>query len=206
MALAVLACGTLVPAPDDTAATPDASDDADASEPIDEGDPDAAADVKPLPEAGHYVFVSSRAYAGVELQGYRGADDKCSALAKAAGLPGTYVAFLASNASVSALPNPVDWYLPDGTRVFQKIPDFAGQVHPEVPVGINEHGVASNGKLAWTGWDGHNCSGGSGGEPWTQSGFSGDVGSVKAQDGTWFMVNGGRPCVAELHRIYCFQK
>ena len=47
-----------------------------------------------------FVFVSSAEYDG-DLRGLSGADSKCQGLAEAAGLPGTYKAWLSSNATSS---------------------------------------------------------------------------------------------------------
>src|SRR5690606_254883 len=90
------------------------------------------------------VFVTSEVYTG-NLGGIAGGDAKCQALADAAGLPGTYLAWLgASNPEVSPVTrftkSPYPYVLVDGTKIADDWDDLVdGDI--DNPISLDQWGL-----------------------------------------------------------------
>lgn len=157
------------------------------------------------------VFVTSTAYDG-NLGGLVGADQKCQALAEAAGLPkNTYKAWL-STASVNAidrLGSARGWVRVDGKPFADTKADISkGKVF--YPIRVDERGNYDehpSGSAVWTGtgYDGtligseDTCTG------WTSS-SAGPMGWYGHTDGVAgvFTSDGWSTCDQPYHRLYCF--
>lgn len=155
------------------------------------------------------VFISSVTYNG-NLGGLSGADDKCNSLASAAGLGGTWKAYL-STAATDAFERIADvgpWYLVDETYlVFQNKAQFS--TGPSNPIMMTETGEWLSGfAFVWTG------SGGSGDyhitygacASWTSSsaGVTGVTGNYTENTVAW-QTSGYAYCHTSRH-IYCFEQ
>ncbi|WP_143141163.1 DUF4215 domain-containing protein, partial [Nannocystis exedens] len=164
------------------------------------------------------VFVSSQLYKG-NLGGLAGADLKCQQLAQAAGLPGTYMAWLST---IQASPATrmthaaVPYVLPNGVKIADNWADLVdGNIdHPiditetggPVPFGGPHCGLNArasvwtatrkNGTLYDEFWS---CS------DWTKDSGSGLWGNAKEEDDDWTESCTGDSC-ARPSSIYCFQQ
>ena len=103
-------------------------------------------------QATRLVFASSQSYRG-NLGGLAGADAKCPARADAAGLPGTYRAWL-STATESAggrmTPSTLPYVLVNGVRVAANFADLVDGTL-ENPISVTEKGVSvSSFLIVWT--------------------------------------------------------
>lgn len=97
------------------------------------------------------VFVSSERYTG-NLGGVAGADAKCQQLAEAAGLPGTYKAWLSDKTSSPAATfkrSNGPYVLVDGTEVASNWEGLTEDYHL-VPINIAETGQAVGESFVWT--------------------------------------------------------
>jgi hypothetical protein len=98
------------------------------------------------------VFVSSSTWGG-NLGGLTGADGKCQALASAAGLPGTYKAWLSSsttNAKDRLTHSALPYVLVIGVKVADDWADLTdGSL--DAPINVDERGQLVSGGYAWTG-------------------------------------------------------
>jgi hypothetical protein len=170
------------------------------------------------------IFISSQSFEG-NLGGLAGADAKCSALASAAALSGTYAAWL-STSSVNAgsrfgAPG-ATYALVDGTPVAGSLADLTdGTIL--VGISLDENGVPTNSR-AWTGTApaGTACFQGSGGncnlaspgndglvrtacEDWTVAVPGSEaVTGYLATNGAW-TLEGDRAC-PDFHRLYCVEQ
>lgn len=139
------------------AAVPDASDASDAS-PSDASTSDASDAGCPVGAicdgAYNYAFVTSTDYAVTELGGVQGADAKCNERAKAAGLPGEYVAWLSSSTSNARdrLGTASGWLRTD-RRPFAASADELFEAKIRYPLAVDELGatVPSSVRYARTG-------------------------------------------------------
>lgn len=154
----------------------------------------------------NYAFVTSAQFAPGDLGDTSGADDECQSAADAAGLPGTYMAWLASS---SQLPHDVlngtgaaGWLRPDGQPVAEQLGDL---VRHELlyPMVIDELGANQGQASVLTGMSdelkavGETCS------DWTQT--SADLtatGRASAGGAAW-SSGFTSSCVADA-RLYCF--
>jgi Stigma-specific protein, Stig1 len=165
------------------------------------------------------VFVSSALHDG-NFGGLAGADAYCQGLAQAAGLPGSYMAWLSDptgSPSTRFTPSAYPYMLVDGTKIAD---DFADLLDGTLDNPINKTelntappagfiGVCGNQTHAWsnTNADGtmssanHHCG------QWT--GVTGNYGSQWGRwtqtDGDWSLWCGGGNCVLDSS-IYCFQQ
>src|SRR5213592_2896892 len=102
------------------------------------GGDDAGSTCEPVPTDANYVFVTSTTHAPDEL-GPADADRICNARAQAAGLPGTYVAWLSSSTEPARdrLGSARGWVRLDGLPFTDTLADLAaGKVF--YPVGLDE--------------------------------------------------------------------
>jgi hypothetical protein len=159
------------------------------------------------PSGPRHVFVTSAAFAG-NLGGLSGADAKCTAAAAAAGLGGSFVAWL-SDATTSAkdrVTGPGPWLRVGTTSVV--FADRASLITtgPLMPVIVTEAGVAATGGFAWTGTKtdgtkatGDNCNN------WSAGGTGAMTGSITSTS-QWTesgLFNNCSP--STMNRLYCFQ-
>jgi len=122
------------------------------------------------------VFLSSATYAGGDLGGLAGADQKCQALAAAAGLKGTFKAWLSTATS-----GPVDRFSRsdtygyarvDGQMIASNWADLTDGVL-SVPIVKTETGSDLGEAYVWTGTF-------SGGQPWSANNSGGEDGFCRA--------------------------
>jgi hypothetical protein len=151
-------------------------------------------------ESLNVVFVSSARYGG-DLGGLAGADAKCAALASAAGLAGTFKAFLfaSSGGAPGRLGAARGWVRPDGKPFADTVADLtAGRIlHPPR---IDETGADVGQDWAWSGsTDGTvTC------DDWVTGAntMPGRGGATSGTAGLW--VSYELPTCATPHRLYCF--
>ncbi len=152
------------------------------------------------------AFVSSETPTG-NLGGVTGADAICNKLAKAAGLPGTYVAWI-STANVNAIDRITGagpWQRVDGVLVAQNKAQLAsGQLAN--PLRRDEKGQTPpiDEDRVWTatGSDGKYLGGADCGA-WTGAG-NGRVGEAEHDGSKWTSLT-DEACT-EVNRVYCFQQ
>lgn len=169
--------------------------------------------------AAHLVFVTSEDYTS-NLGGLSGADALCQSRASAAGLPGTFKAWLStSSTSASSRLNhsSVPYILVDGSVVAAGWTDLTDGALQHA-INLDEFGVGPTpaGTRAWTG-SYHNGAtfNGTFGYPetcndWTSSSVNNDgmVGSAQQTDKLWSTLDMlATPC-SPTHRyhLYCFQQ
>jgi len=179
--------------------------------PCDGGNVCLAGACLPPPESS-IVFLTASKYTG-NLGGLAGADAKCQAAANAAGLPGTYVAFLSTNNSHAKdrIPDPT-YLLVDNTVVADSKADLLdGSL--DAPINLAANGASqTNTPYAWTGSNtdgttsGHSCGNwtmdtdGACGLPNGRT-MSGDGGKTTSK----WIVHTEYCCWASFTRLYCFQ-
>jgi hypothetical protein len=107
--------------------------------------PDVATPPTPLPsDRPNYVFVTSATYVPGELGSVAAGDRACNTLARAANLPGTYVAYLGTRAEpfTTRLGNARGWVRPDGKPFMDQFrSDYATSV-VFYPPELDERGMA----------------------------------------------------------------
>jgi hypothetical protein len=158
------------------------------------------------------VFLSSASYDGIpEAGGFVGADDACTTLAAAAGLTGSWTAWLSDNAT-NAIDRIFDgggasFRLVNGTVIADNLADLIdGSL--DAPIGIFENGGAPGPGAVdvWTGTgtDGtfpgtSSCVG------WTtnSNANTGQIGKADSATATWTNAGGGQGCEL-FNRLYCF--
>jgi hypothetical protein len=154
------------------------------------------------------VFVSSATYNG-NLGGLTGADNKCQALATAAGLPGTYKAWLSDGTgSPSTRFTQHDFYyvLANGTKIADNWTDLTdGSLANRIA--LSESGAAVNDVIVWTGTGTTGASAGSNCGNWSQSGYlnRGMDGASYYTDSWWTSYSEGAFCEGGYH-LYCFEQ
>ena len=154
----------------------------------------------------NYVFVTSNNTFTGNLGGLSGADATCTAASTAAGLPGTYKAFLSTTttSAASRLGSARGWIRVDGLPFTDTVADMAaGQVY--YPIGVTELGTASTG-TAWTATNGDGTFGGATSDclDWTSASAS-DSGTGGAATGGsgGFTEDFGTQCNS-TESLYCF--
>jgi len=178
------------------------------------------------------IFVTKATYNG-NMGGLTGADNLCNSSAAAAGLGGTWKAWL-SDASSDAINRIIDvgpWYLIDGSRkVFENKNNLT--TSPLVPINMDEYGGFVGGEYSWTdtyegigvmlsnGGGGHclgwtdgtrndNCTWFMFAEPQHCTGI---IGSTDAIDYTWslFQILATPVFISDycdsLHHLYCLEQ
>jgi hypothetical protein len=154
------------------------------------------------------VFVSGTFYGG-NLGGLTGADSICQSLAQAAGLPGTYKAWLSdSTASPSTrfVRSTGPYRLVGGNKVADNWTDLTnGSL--DVPIIVTEMGAAvASGTAVWTHTQPNGAALASANHcgNWGTATGDGDVGDLAASNATW-TVDETLACNSE-GRLYCFQQ
>lgn len=163
--------------------------------------------------ASKFVFVSSATYTG-NLGGLSGADVLCQGLATAAGLPGTYMAWLSDDTespSNSFIQSAVPYITVDGDLIADDWEELAGGSAIFGPAVDEFENVVDD--YAWTATDrkgesvvpirGDQC------DNWnsdlaTLNGWRGSVGAGGEAEGEW-TDHSTESCDA-LRRIYCFEQ
>jgi hypothetical protein len=170
---------------------------------------DAADAGPPRPNGGRFVFVTSTTSNG-NLGGLAGADTRCNQLAQAAGLGGTWVAWLSTGAAGGGGVRAIDrvtsagpWYLLDGQLAAAGKASLSSD---QLAHGIdrNEKGAAVGVQGVWTGTRaGAAFFGQCGGWVATTPGMPGTIGITDGVDQSWSSSNPD-PCNA-THHLYCFE-
>jgi hypothetical protein len=163
------------------------------------------------------IFVTSMAYAG-NLGGSGGADALCQAVADAAVLSGTFVAFVPSD-TADAIDRVGDgpWYSADRSTLL-----FTGKAKgshpldgggPAAPIALDENLQPFTYATYWTGsqQDGTRSAWSCGSFSLADPNSAGDYGaagaSISAQDGSWIRYRPGFPAgCEEAHHVLCFEK
>jgi len=187
-----------------------------AAEEICNGGDDDCDDATTEVHCNRTVFVTSVAYNG-HLGGLSGADSKCQNLADAAGLDGTYMAWLSSDKGSPAsrfTRSTSPYVLFDGTRIADDWDDLVdGSLGAAIDV--TEQGTLPT-RTNWCGWNeapawSHTAPDGtfSGGPPscdgWRSSVGPARWGSASDTDGKWSAFCNGGQC-AWTAPLYCFQQ
>jgi len=155
------------------------------------------------------VFLTSLSYAG-NRGGPAGADANCMDLATAAGLPGTWTAWLSddnTNAVDRIFDGGTSYRLVDGTVIADDLADLLDGTL-DAPIGIFENGGAVGGAVqVWsaTGTDGTLIPGAGHCANWTSPdpGVRGRIGRADGMDATWTDAGGGDDCDL-FNKLYCF--
>jgi hypothetical protein len=167
----------------------------------DAGPSDAAVDARRL--GPFKAFVSSTLVKGNAIGGLAGADALCNAAAKAAGLPGTYTAWLSTSTSNAIDRIQVDgpWQLVNGTTLAATKADLTKGSLAErfdktekgttPPAAEDRVWTATNGNGTFAGPD---CNG------WT-GGNNGTVGEAEQKSAQW--TNLVAEGCGEVNRVYC---
>ncbi len=208
--------------PLDASAPPENDGSVDASLGFPDALPDAPADTGPL---FRYVFLSSVTFPG-DFGGGAGADALCQSLAKAADLPGTYKAWIATDEAAPSgdfVKSQVGYELTNGIPVAY---DFVHLTTGQLlnPINVDEHTHLYDGGCApnfepcgWTAvwtqahengtFDEAGASESCIGFTSSDAGATGHVGSYVATDSTWTSATGATPplCSNALP-IYCFEQ
>ncbi|SFF35796.1 hypothetical protein SAMN02745121_08365 [Nannocystis exedens] len=153
------------------------------------------------------VFVSSTYYTG-NMGGLDGAAASCTARAAAAGLGGTWQAWLSSATSTPLTrftPSTSGYARVDGIIIADDWADLLDGTL-DAPISLTEFGTAANGAGVWTGTnaDGTAALYMCGGFTTTQT-YHGETGSFSATNATWSKADQPLTC-AGTRRIYCFEQ
>jgi cysteine-rich repeat protein len=188
-----------------------------AGEECDDGNVDAGDGCSPAcTKERRVVFVSSALYTG-NLGGLAGADQKCQQLAAAAGLKGTFKAWLSdqtASPSTRFLKSAVPYVLPGGQQVAKSWADLADGilVHaidqteqkaapPAAATCSGKPTVWTNTREDGTSWSGNICGN------FTNTSADGRLGSTMAVNFSWTRhCSGGAGTCAWKAPIYCFEQ
>lgn len=163
--------------------------------------------VDPLPAPPNVVFVTSDAYLPAALGGLEGADDKCHDLALAAGLGGTFVAWLStSNVDAKArLGAASAWRNTRGNPFADQATELLDDGQVYTPINFDEHGdpvsgVVATGTTATGRVAAQNCA------DWSSAAADAALvtGEPTAGSVLWTASDAGSSCAGEYH-LYCFQ-
>lgn len=163
------------------------------------------------------VFLNSIAYAGNQIGGLEGADEKCQSSARAASLTGTYKAWLSDSASPSNQPQDrfeharVPYVLTDtnSTRIAD---DWSDLVDGDLiaPINFDESGnrVSPGQGMPWV-WTNTRSNGTlrqvNDCNDWTTTNGFAIVGDWTRTDAGWTNTEDGAQC-SNPRRFYCFQQ
>jgi len=154
------------------------------------------------------VFVTSQTYTGLTIGGYAAATTKCQTLASAAGLLGTYKAWIATSAAndpeSTFTQSTYDYQLLDGTVIANGWADLTdGIIDNFIDRDENNNAVAAinvwtnvqtNGTYKGT----TDCTG------WTDTAGSGEKGTTAQTDNRW--TDAGSTNCGSSNRLYCFEQ
>ncbi|MCW5834114.1 MAG: hypothetical protein KIS78_17070 [Labilithrix sp.] len=181
----------------DAASTDDASAIADA-----DADASDAPETSTTPTAKR-VFVSSTVYDG-DLGGLAGADAKCNALAQAAGLKGTFVAWLSvAGANARDRVSGAGPWLLVGTSSVAVTRAQLTDPPIERPISRTEAGDTATG-LVWTGTSPNGVHAGDTCDAWRRGALGGGAtGDARTASAAWTAAT--TSACASSRRLYCFQ-
>jgi hypothetical protein len=150
------------------------------------------------------VFVTGRRYRG-NLRGLAGADRKCQRRAEAAGLSGTWTAWL-SDGTENAIDRIPDgqYQLINGTQVADDKADLTDGFL-NAAINLDEFGNQRTG-FAWTGTQDDGTGTGNNCNDWTDSSTEsgGDRGATDVRNSEWTLLNADPAQCSERYRLYCF--
>ena len=152
------------------------------------------------------AFLTSTTYDG-NLGGLAGAAAKCQTRAAAAGLGGTWDAWLSADGSTPLtrfVPSPAGYRRTDNTTLANSFADLTdGSL--DVTLSYNELGVSVIGTDVWTGTTAAGAASAAHCSSWTTNnvGVTGDIGRSNMASATW-SLNSASTCNL-LRRLYCFE-
>jgi hypothetical protein len=154
------------------------------------------------------VFATSTLYQGADLVSALDADAECASRASAAGLSGTFMAWVSdSTTSPDArfTQAAVSYVLLDGTQVANDYADLTNN-NIDNPIDVDEFQTAVAASSVWTGTGTDGTAGADHCVDWTSSGSgeSAVAGSTGATNGGW--TDGGTLTCENTFRIYCFEQ
>ena len=169
------------------------------------------------------VFVSSAVYAKGNLGGLAGADAICTGLAQAAGMSGTWKAWLTSatvqNVEDRLDPNAGPYKTVTGTFIGTTLDSIAWNGGPAAPINIDENGnsIGTNAiNVVYTGTDGNGkvqssaCTTDGGLNCWTCNDWNGGGNGVPVSYGncndTQQWTNFFKTACTDQARVYCFEQ
>jgi hypothetical protein len=158
------------------------------------------------------VFVTSTTHKG-NLGGLAGADAICQALAAAAGLPGTYMAWLSDNPTSPAtrfVHSAAPYRRVDGVTIADNFTDLT-DASLDAPINVTETGAVISADVeTWTSTKFDGTPGGVGScSHWTNDTviFTASFGNATSSNATWTTESGGgTEFCNQPHRLYCFQQ
>ncbi len=173
-------------------------------------DPAQKKEDQPVADTAKKVFVTRALFTG-KLGGLAGADAKCATAAAAAGLPGTFLAYLSTDtvAAATRVTGAGPWSNAKGKLIFDGgASRWAG--FPKAGLEIDEtggqvYGYEDGGSgTYWTGSDAQGVSGPDHCKAWTEEQNSyGVVGTKSTTGAAW--VNSGRIDCSRKQSLICFQ-
>jgi len=176
------------------------SDEGDPGTPVDAGAPETG------PKGPLKAFVSSTLTSG-NIGGLTGADALCTNAAKAAGLPGTYRAWLSTTAvnAIDRVTADGPWQLVNGTEIAKTKADLAkGSLAQRFDKDEKGNTPPPAEDRVWTatGPDGTFSAGDC--NAWGGTGGQGLVGESEQTDGDWTALT--NEACTEVNRVYCLQQ
>lgn len=166
-----------------------------------------AADEPPAEPEARRVFVTSTAYAG-DLGGLEGADAHCHLAASAAGLSGTWRAWIGTSATspqVRLQHGALPYVRLDGVVVADDWTDLTDGTLA-APIAVDETGalVPATGSIVWTASDATGAPMGGMCSDWSEQNSGGFYGDASGADATWAHI-ACQPCTMQA-RLYCFEE
>jgi hypothetical protein len=159
------------------------------------------------------AFVSSSSHYGDALDGLTGADTICQRLATAAGLPGTYLAWISDNTaspSTRFIQATVPYMMPDGTVIATSYQDRTDGTLAHAIDRTESGGTRTS--VVQQAWTNTLSDGSAAGLSPANShcgnwhvGTFGNTGSTLVADGGWTAI-GNHPCEDAPRGVYCFQQ
>lgn len=183
--------------------TPEPSTPADAGgaeTPVDAAAPDAG------PKGPLKAFVSSTLTTG-NIGGLPGADALCNNTAAAAGLPGTYTAWLSTTTvnAIDRIKADGPWRLVNGTEIAKTKADLVkGSLTQRFDKDEKGNTPPAAEDRVWTGTGPNGTFSGADCNAWGGTGGKGLVGEAEQTDGDWTALT--QEDCTEVNRVYCLQQ
>lgn len=149
------------------------------------------------------TFTGDLKTAGGGTDGLNGADKLCNSKATAAGLGGTWVAWLSDSThdAIDRISDVGPWYRLDDIKVFNS--KAAIPSGPAVPIDVNEKGLITN-FFPWTGTKANGTKSTTFCTDWTVNTGNGECGSSGQSDATWTEANALSCGIG--YNLYCFEQ
>ena len=161
------------------------------------------------PVAGRTAFVSTAEFAATD--GRDAFDEACQDEADDAGLPGTFLAAVATSTDSIASRFDTDgmrWVRPDGVAVVPTADDLTTLEHLSAPILQTADGTRLWGERVWTGATSATALGA--GEDACGDWADADIGSgwsaLVTESAYWTTADGRRSCDTPLTHVYCFEE